>query len=355
MEHTETGFHCGLCELCESVAASDTIESLVEALTAGCMKVLNAKAAVVRLLDEKHEKLELASAKGVSDGYAAAGPEKVSESPLDAAVIQGKLVEIPDVARDKRWTQADQARGEGLGAVLAAPLCLKDRCIGVLYVYYDRPHAFSEPERGIARTLAAHAGIVLARLRIQREAHVLEEISQAVNSSLEESQVLGTIVRHAAEVLGFKAASIRMLDEDGDQLQEKAAYGLSEAYLHKGPVDMAKSPLDQAVLAGEVITVTDGEMDARLQYPEEARREGVRSILCLPLVIKGRPVGVLRVYTSVPYRFTQSDIDFLKSLANHGAIAMENARLFEHLRRDYADLTRAVWKWYDWGERPPKM
>jgi GAF domain-containing protein len=248
----------------------------------------------------------------------------------------------------------EEAAQEGLGGMLSAPLCVKDRCVGVLRVYHREPHRFTEEEQGLAKTLATHAGIALERLRLLHERAALGEVARAISSSLDRATVLSTIVRQAAEVLGFKGASIRLLDEDGEMLDLEATHGMSDDYMSKGPVEVAKSPLDQEALSGREVVVQEADMGARLQYPEDARREGIRSILCLPLPVRGRPVGVLRVYSSTPYPFSADDIDFLKSLASQGAIAIENARLFEHLRRDYEDLTRDVWKWYDWGERPPR-
>jgi GAF domain-containing protein len=167
--------------------------------------------------------------------------------------------------------------------------------------------------------------------------------------------VLQSIVRCAAETLDFKGASVRLLDEEGKRLEIKATYGLSGAYVEKGPVEVEKSPLDREILSGKPVRVMEDEMDAKLQYPEETRREGIRSMFGLPLQIKGKPVGVLRVYASVPYRFTMDDEEFLTALANQGAIAIENARLFQQLRKTYEDLTQDVWKWYDWGKRPPRL
>lgn len=341
-EESAGGMHCDLCQLCERVASSESIEILLDNLTRGCTSALGASGAIVRLLDERHETLKLAAAAGAAGRGAGEPVMQLGDSPLDRSAIEGHLVE-------------QKGSGRSEPSTIAVPLCLKERCVGVMHVYGEPGHAFSPEEKTIASTLASHAGIVLERLRAYRQIRVLQDVAQAINSSLEETRVLETVVRQAAEVLDFKGASLRVLDEDGRQLEPRAAYGLSPGYLKKGPVLLEKSPLDQEVLSGKAVSLRDEEMAGKIQYPEELRREGVRAVLCLPLAIKGKPVGVLRVYSSVPYTFTASDIDFLRSLANHGAIAIENARLFEHLRRDYADLRRAVWKWYDWGESPPRM
>jgi signal transduction protein with GAF and PtsI domain len=167
--------------------------------------------------------------------------------------------------------------------------------------------------------------------------------------------VLTKIVENAAKAFGFTAASIRLLDEERKTLEVKATYGLSEAYLKKGPIEVEKSLIDVECMKGCVVTVADVSKDGRLQYPEEIIKEGIRAILSVPVSIRGTAIGVLRVYTSNPYSFSRSEIDFLSSLASIGAIAIENARLFEHIKSEYEELTRDVWKWYDWGKHFPRF
>ncbi|OGW39170.1 MAG: hypothetical protein A2Y97_13075 [Nitrospirae bacterium RBG_13_39_12] len=183
----------------------------------------------------------------------------------------------------------------------------------------------------------------------------LIKISQSVSSSLSLKEVLQMIVENAVRTLGLKAASIRLLDEDRKTLQVKAAYGLSKAYLEKGPVVLEKSTIDRECLRCAIVSVKDIRKDKRLQYREKLIKEGIASLISLPLTVRGAAIGVIRVYTSVPYSFTDSEIDFLSALACQGAIAIENARLFEHIESEYKELAKDVWKWYDWGTHFPKI
>jgi len=329
--------------------------AVLEALAKGCVEVMGVKASLVRLLDEKNQRLELGAAYGLSEEYLDKGPVEPDKSPLDMTVLGGEKVLIEDVTKDKRVLYPEVVALEGIRSLLSVPFRVGDRIVGVLRVYRSDVHRFSDGEVKMAATLAIQAGVALEKVILQEQAHTLREVSQAISASLNLSIVLETIVRSAAQILGFRAASLRLLDEESKFLEIKATYGLSNAYLAKGPVEVNKSPLDQEVLSGKVVSVSDRELDRRLQYPEQVHREGIRSILCLPLTLKQRRIGVLRVYSSIPYEFRQSEIEFLTALASQGAIAIENARLFEHLKRDYEDLTRDVWRWYDWGERPPRL
>jgi len=159
----------------------------------------------------------------------------------------------------------------------------------------------------------------------------LYDIAQAVTSTLNFTQVLNNIVRMATKAMNAKACSIRLLDQEHRHLRVEAAYGLSEEYLAKGPVDLQKSLVDRGALRGKPVAVLDVTKDPGFQYPEEARKEGIRSVLCVPLSVRDKPIGVLRLYTGEIHRFTGEEIEFLSTLASQAAVAIENARTYQQL------------------------
>ena len=176
----------------------------------------------------------------------------------------------------------------------------------------------------------------LARLKQRLESayhktQTLYDIAKAVSSTLNFSEVLNTIAQLATKAMNAKACSIRLLDEDRGQLVVRAAYGLSEEYLTKGQVDLNKSLVDRGALRGKPVPILDVTKDPGFQYPEEARKEGIRSVLCVPLSVREKPIGVLRMYTGEIHRFTDEEIEFLSALASQGAVAIENARTYQQL------------------------
>lgn len=167
----------------------------------------------------------------------------------------------------------------------------------------------------------------------------LYEVAKGINSSLEPVTVLQAIVEQVARALGAKACSIRLLDRKGLTLLASTSYGLSKGYLRKGPVEVAKSKLDQETLAGAVVQIKNASDDPRFQYPEAAKGEGIVSVMALPLTVEGRSIGVLRLYCDKERAFDESEIHFATAIANLSAIAIENARLHQALKTDYELLT----------------
>jgi K+-sensing histidine kinase KdpD len=159
----------------------------------------------------------------------------------------------------------------------------------------------------------------------------LYDVTKTVSSTLNLEEVLNLIARIAAWAMHVKACTIRLLDESGQMVDTVAAYGLSEQYLTKGPIDVQKSVHTYQTLSGQPTIISDTSRDNRLQYPAEARAEGINSMLCVPLLIKGRAEGVICVYSTEPDHFSESDAEFLSALASEGAIAIENARTYQAL------------------------
>jgi signal transduction histidine kinase len=168
----------------------------------------------------------------------------------------------------------------------------------------------------------------------------LYDVAQTVSSTLNLDEVLNLIAQSAAETMQIKACTIRLLDESGQIVDTIAAYGLSQQYLTKGPIDVQKSRyIYQTLSSGHPTIISDTSRDDRLQYPAETRAEGINSMLCVPLRIKGKTEGVICVYCTEPNHFGESDAEFLSALASEGAIAIENARTYQAL--EMADRTKS--------------
>jgi signal transduction histidine kinase len=164
------------------------------------------------------------------------------------------------------------------------------------------------------------------------EMESLYELGQMVNSTLKMNEVLSLIAENAARLLKGKASFLRLFDKSGKKLYIGGWYGLSQAYIDKGPVDVEKSLVDlEALRGGGTIQVLEVGEDSRFQYREEARREGLRSMLSCPIRAKNRTLGVIRVYTAELHVFSEQEQNLLMNLANLGAVAIQNAHSYSEL------------------------
>jgi GAF domain-containing protein len=171
----------------------------------------------------------------------------------------------------------------------------------------------------------------------------LYQTALTISSSLELEEVLQRVVTSITEAMQVKACSLRLLDERSGLLQMSAVYGLSSGYLAKGPVEVEHSPIDSEALKGAPVIIPDVTTDDRFQYREAAKREGIVSVLCVPLEVHGKSIGVMRVYTSQASTFHEDDIQFLSVLASLAALAIDNARLYENVKQSFDGVLEVLW------------
>jgi signal transduction histidine kinase len=160
--------------------------------------------------------------------------------------------------------------------------------------------------------------------KTQRYYRSLYEIAAAVNSVRIPEGVLDSMAKTVSEALEAKGCSIMLLSADRKVLLHTAAYGLSDWYVRKGPVSADKSI--SLALEGKPVAILNAAEDERVQYREQAKQEGIASMLSAPMLFKGDVVGVIRVYTAKQHYFTRSEMYFVQEVANLGTIALERAR-----------------------------
>jgi GAF domain-containing protein len=171
----------------------------------------------------------------------------------------------------------------------------------------------------------------------------LYEIAAAVNSTREPDEVIHSVVENVTKALGAKGCSLMLLTPDKKQLLHTAAYGLSNWYVRKGPLSADRS-ISEA-LEGKPVAVLNAAEDERVQYREQAKKEGIVSVLSVPMMLREEIIGVMRVYTAESYHFTMDDMYFVGAVANLGAIALENARLYDTVQKEYKEFRQEMLEW----------
>ena len=171
----------------------------------------------------------------------------------------------------------------------------------------------------------------------------LYDIAVVVNSAHDLEAILSRFAENVARAMGAKGCSLMLLTPDRKQLLHTAAYGLSDWYVRKGPVSADRS-ISEA-LEGKPVAILEATEDERVQYREQAKKEGIASILSVPMTLRQEVIGVVRVYAGEPRHFGMDDIYFVGAVANLGAIALENASLYDAVQRDYASFRQEMLEW----------
>ena len=176
---------------------------------------------------------------------------------------------------------------------------------------------------------------------------LFRDICKTINSSLNLTEVLNLITKNVVSALNVKACTVFLWDREKNRLEVSATHGLSESYLQKGPLMADKSIAE--TLSGQSVFIYNSGNDARIQYPDEAKKEGIASIFSVPISVKAQIIGVLRIYTAEERNFNEDENEFIAALADIGGIAIDNARMYDHLKADHERLIYDVHQWFELG------
>jgi PAS domain S-box-containing protein len=294
----------------------------------------------------------------------------VSEAgPYGQVILEGRPRFVEDVDEATRQLLPPSARvyTEQIIELLripksiAAPLIVEDRTVGLLSV---QSNVLTEDDvaaiTAFAHQLAAawrKAQLyeqaqqeIDERLRVERalqqrnqELALLHDAGQALSSTIAVERVLDTTLEEVGRLLGVVGCSIWLIDSDTDELVCMQATGPKGASVRGWRMPRGEGIAGHVAHTGEVLIVADAREDCRyFRGVEDETGLPLRSILAIPLRVKGRVTGVLEVTDVEPNRFHQPDLTLLESLSNSAAIAIENARLIEGLEEEVAVRTAEI-------------
>ncbi|MHB8895400.1 MAG: GAF domain-containing protein [Candidatus Geothermincolia bacterium] len=155
----------------------------------------------------------------------------------------------------------------------------------------------------------------------------LSEISQAITSDTYLDDILRLIVVVTAKVMSSNICSLMLVNEQTGELEIRATQAVSEAYLKKPPVLVGVGLSGIAARDDKPVACWDVKEDDRYVNKNVAIKENLCSLLCMPMSIRGKVVGVINCYTSVPHEFTREEMTILATVANQAAMAIENTDL----------------------------
>ncbi len=255
------------------------------------------------------------------------------------AAATGHSVRVGDVTQDPRYINAiDTVRSE-----LAVPLMFRGTCIGVLDIQSRQPDYFTKDQQNILTLLASRLAIAVENARLfQKERAqgetlmVLTEVSREISSILDVEELLRRAAELVKRVIDYQIVSIMLYDEEQKVFRHRLDVKHGQRVQGKLRVAASEGIVGAAATLREPVLVPDVTADERylLVNPE------TRSELAIPMLHKGKVIGVLDLESPQLNYFTEEHVQTLSILAANLAVSLENARLYEQVAKDEARLER---------------
>ena len=276
------------------------------------------------------------------------------------AVLSRNVVYIPDIRMDDEYRLEALAKAADYLSVLAVPMLLDSKPIGVVVVTGAEAGAFSERQIELLQTFADQAVIAVQNVRLFNELETrtaelsgsvdqltaLGEVGRAVSSTLDLETVLTTIVSRAVEISGLDGGVVFEYDERGEVFVQRAQAGTG------GPLAAARRAArirKSEGIVGRTAVVLEPVAESDITEPgayigpnrENLIESGVRAILAVPMVREGQLIGCLGVTRNQPGDFPAQTIELLRTFASQSALAIQNARLFREIEDKNRQLEAA--------------
>jgi len=308
-------------------------QEALQLIVSEAVRLMQAGSGSVVLINPTSGFLEIHAAQNLP-GAARRLKLRVGEGITGWVARNGQSARVGNVTQDPRYVAARR----GVKSELAVPLDVNGETRGVINVDSDRADAFSLEDQELLEQLAVQAAKVIHHTWLYEQLHLkvhlfesLASVSRAINSTLNLDEALRVITREVAILMRARMCSLMMLDENREWLDLRASYGAGPNYIKKPRLSVEESLLGSVVRRKKSVQIENVQTSNRYQNAEVARREGLVSLLSVPLLFAGRPIGALNVYTGRPYNFSNEEIKILGALAELSAIAIEKARLYERI------------------------
>jgi phosphoserine phosphatase RsbU/P len=329
---TDTELLSTLFELGREVTSVLDLEELLAKIPQLIARLTRFSAFSVYLLDERRQELRIAYAVGYPEEVWSTLRLPVGAGVVGAAVQEGRPILVNDIRREPRY----KGPLRNMLSQLAVPMRRKGKVIGALNLLNEVEGAFTPQDEALLRQFGAHVAVALENARLfESERHyvdtleTLAEIGREMSSILDLDVLLTRIASLTKRLIDYRTFGILLLDEATNELEMKLAvrYGKGAESKH---VRLGEGLVGWAALHKEPVLVSDVSQDPRyINLVDDARSE-----LVIPMLIKDRCIGVFDLESPELDAFTKEHKELLTLLASQAAVAIDNARLYEEVRRN---------------------
>ena len=340
-------------EVTHSISSDLPLEVLYQRLVSAVVHITDADACLIYQLDEDRTHLALMASKNPLPVSCRALKLKLGEGITGWVAKEKKPLAISQRAyEDKRFKLFANLPEDRYEAFLSVPMVSKNRLVGVINAQHIQPRDHDKEEVLLVWMVAQQVAGALENARLLEQARTkafqleaLSQISSTVSSGRYLVEILDIIVSVTAKLMGSRICSVMLLDEKYKELVIKATQSLSDAYRNKPNIPLGTGISGKVALTKRPTVVADVRKDNDYRFGQIAQKEGLCSLLSVPMLVKDKVVGVINCYTSKPHRFNEDEIKVLAAIANQCAVAVENATLLE--RATWIEEELAARKWVE--------
>jgi len=319
------------------------VDRVLDLIVDRCRALLGVAGVGVFRLDAAEGYLAYERGIGLSPEFLRAVRIGIGEGTTGKAVQERVPVWSEDLLSDVSITLSDETRAlverEGYRSVLSVPIITRGEVHGVLAVYWWEPRKPSPSEVSLLTALAAQAGVALENARLYGAAtargkrlSTLGGLTETLTATLSLEDVLSRVVHSAVELFGSSVARLWLMDDDGQAVSLRAHAGATAPLVGVTRLGLGEGLMGRIVTTRAPLVVPDLRAERTARNRERIEAEGTVSFAGVPLILGDRVLGALSVALREARTFAEEDLGLLQSLANHAAIAIENARLFDEER-----------------------
>ena len=326
-------------EVAQDISSNLDLHELLAKIVDMVMNIITADSCLIYLYEGQNDELMLMASSHKDHKMVGRVSLKIGEGVTGWVAKEKKPLSLESRAyKDQRFKSFASLEDEQYEAFLSVPILSKNEIVGVMNIRSRQEHHYPQHQIDLLFTVGRYLGSAIANSRIYeevvskaRQLDLLSEVSRTIVSDYYLKEILQLIVTMTAKVMDSKICSIMLLDEKKEELFIAATQSLSEDYVNKPNLKVGQSVSGRVVLEKKPITVLNVTKEPGFVFPDVAKKEGIASLLSVPMLIKDRVVGVINCYTKSEHNFQKEEIDILQAVANQAAVAIENTHLSQEI------------------------
>ena len=339
-------------QMSHTISCTLDLDEVLRQIIELVIEVTKGDACLLYLLDDTGDFLILRASKNPHPKLIGKIAVKLGEGITGWVAQEAQPVAIArHASKDSRFKFFQTLQEDRYEAFLSVPIIAPtDRVIGVINVQHRKSHRHGENEKTLMSIIGHQVGSAIQNAHLyeetvqrSRQINTLSQVGQVISSGKYLEEMLQLIVRMIAEMMQARVCSIMLVDTQKNELVLKAAKCSSEEYWQRPNLKIGKSLISRVVKERSPLMVRDVTKEKGYLYPDLATKEGVRSLLSVPMIYKDHVLGVINVYSAEERVFSSEDVRVLTTVADQAALAFENTKLTEAVQESQeALLTRKV-------------